>query len=296
MKNFDRKEFQKLAKPVLKTDFYDEDSWECEEFHNYATETEEEDVYNGSELDYEDVMVALEDMIFRDETKQFPPALIKLLEYAYGVAIENKDGSRIHNYGTFFYDGRIGEQDFKKAAELYEIGASLGCPNSLCALGYIYYYGRTGEVNYEKAYMYFSKSAFRDNDATSLYKVGDMYKNGYYVQQDLVTAYKIYERSYEIFKSEEDEYDYDPSKAADAAFRVGECLLNGIGCDQDVMKALEYLQLAERGFVERVSKGEYFLRKMLKATVEKENEARQKLSEKLPDEDWAKGLTGYTSL
>lgn len=296
MKDFNRQEFQALAKPVLDTPFYDEEAWQCDDFYDYATETEEEDEYNGPELGYEDVMETIEGMVFRDMTMQIPEAAAKLLEYVYGVAIENHDATRIHNYGTLFYDGRIGKQDFNKAAELYELGAKYGCPNSICALGYIWYYGRTGNVDYEKAYMYFSNSVFRDNDATSLYKIGDMYKNGYYVDKDMDTAFKIYERSYEIFLKDKDDFDYDPSKVADVAFRLGECYLNGLGVEEDTMKALELLQLAERGFVSRVSEGDYFLRKMLKATIEKENEARQKLSKDLPDEDWAKDLTGYSSL
>ena len=296
MKNFDRKEFQALAKPVLDTDFYNEEDWNGEDFHNYATETEEEDEYNGPEIGYEDIMDAVEQLVFSDPKKPIPPVMAKLLEYVYGMAIENQDASRIHNYGTLFYDGRIGTQDFKKAAYLYEMGAKLGCPNSLCGLGYIFYYGRTGKVDYEKAYKYFSKSAFRDKDATSLYKVGDMYKNGYYVDKDVVTAFKIYEQSFALFEKTKDRYDYDPSANADAAFRLGDCYLNGIGIEVDLMKALKYLQLAERGFIERVSNGDYFLRKMLKATVEKENECRQKLSADIPDEDWAKDFTGYSTL
>ena len=39
------------------------------------------------------------------------------------------------------------------------------------------------EKDYKKAFHYFAKGAF-DGHLVSLYKIGDMYKNGYYVEKD----------------------------------------------------------------------------------------------------------------
>ena len=50
-------------------------------------------------------------------------------------------------------------------------------------LGYIWYYGRTGERDYKKAFEYFSKLMDKGNPVAT-YKVADMYKNGYYVEKD----------------------------------------------------------------------------------------------------------------
>lgn len=50
-------------------------------------------------------------------------------------------------------------------------------------LGYIWYYGRTGERDYKKAFEYFSKMMDKGN-LVAEYKVADMYKNGYYVDKD----------------------------------------------------------------------------------------------------------------
>nr|AGS53406.1 hypothetical protein [uncultured bacterium contig00025] len=49
----------------------------------------------------------------------------------------------------------------------------------MCNLGYCYYYGRDMEINYEKAYDCFSRSAFLGN-ANAMYKLGDMFFYGYY--------------------------------------------------------------------------------------------------------------------
>lgn len=298
MKDFNRKEFQQLARPVLDTKFYDEDAWECEDFYRYATETEEEDEYNGPTLGYEDVMDAVEGMVYRLPGEPILPAFARLLDYVYAAAIENEDADRINNYGALFYDGRIGEQNFKKAAELYKIADRLGNPNATCNLGYIYYYGRTGEPDYQQAYKYFSKSALRDEDPIAYYKLGDLFKNGYYVEKDLNAAFTLYEKSYDLYSDDDEDFVYGEywSRRADAAFRLGDCYLNGLGVEADPMEALKYLQEAERGFVHRISNGDYFVRKMLSATIEKENEARQRLSASLPSDDWARSLTGYSTL
>lgn len=73
-------------------------------------------------------------------------------------------------------------------------------------------------------------------------------------------------------------------------------LLHEIGTEEDLMEALMYLQRAERGFVERIKRGDYFLRKMLHSTIEKQTQIRKELSNGLPDMDWAKDLAGYDTL
>jgi tetratricopeptide (TPR) repeat protein len=61
-------------------------------------------------------------------------------------------------------------------------------------LGYIWYYGRTGEVDYEKAFHYYSKAAELGN-LRSRIKVADMYKNGYFVEKDYAKYTEIIEKS-----------------------------------------------------------------------------------------------------
>ena len=54
-------------------------------------------------------------------------------------------------------------------------------------LGYIYYYGQNGVVDYKKAFQYFSKGA-KNCEGTDkywcMYKLADCYHNGYYVKKN----------------------------------------------------------------------------------------------------------------
>jgi tetratricopeptide (TPR) repeat protein len=61
-------------------------------------------------------------------------------------------------------------------------------------LGYIWYYGRTGVTDYEKAFRYYSKAAENGNFRSKI-KVADMYKNGYYVEKDYPKYVEIIEQA-----------------------------------------------------------------------------------------------------
>lgn len=74
-------------------------------------------------------------------------------------------------------------------------------------LGYIWYYGRTGEKDYEKAFHYFSKAMERGN-LIATYKVADMYKNGYFVEKDYGKYKQMLEELYP--KVQNCEYLNDP--------------------------------------------------------------------------------------
>lgn len=304
LKDFDKTEFQAVAIPALKSGFFDKTSWAYDVLYEYATETDDEDEEDEEdedydpEVDYDDVMEALEVLLQEMGAKQAPPEVTRFLDFVYALAVENEDEGRINDWGSIYYTGQIGTQDFKKAAELYLIADRLGNANATCNLGYIYYYGRTGEVDYEKAYLYFSKSAMRDKCENSLYKIGDMYRNGYFVAKDEKAAFEIYMNAYRSYRQEKEKspYDYDWAVEADVNFRLGDCKMNGIGTEKDLMEALMYLQCAERGFVERVKRGDYFLRKMLRSTIEKQAQIREELSKELPDMDWAKDVAGYDTL
>ncbi len=74
-------------------------------------------------------------------------------------------------------------KQFNLAEEYYLQAASLDYDSAYSCLGYIYYYGRTGKPDYQKAFEYYSKAS-QAGDITSTYKVADMYRNGYYVEKD----------------------------------------------------------------------------------------------------------------
>lgn len=104
---------------------------------------------------------------------------------------ETKNSDYMVELGGYYY----GIRQFDLALKYYELAAEYGNRYAISNLGYIWYYGRTGEKNYEKAFYYFDK-ARQTGDIIAAYKVADMYKNGYYVDQDYGKYKAIIEELY----------------------------------------------------------------------------------------------------
>ncbi len=94
-------------------------------------------------------------------------------------------------------------KDFDLALKYYEMAADLGYESAIQGLGYIWYYGRTGTIDYEKAFRYFSSLKY---NIVARYKVADMYKNGYYVAKDYDKYRQIIEQLYEEVKNMENPF------------------------------------------------------------------------------------------
>lgn len=84
---------------------------------------------------------------------------------------------------------------FALALKYYEMAATYDYDEAYECLGYIWYYGRTGERDYKKAFENFSKMMEKGH-LVATYKVADMYKNGYYVEKDMATYEKMIEELY----------------------------------------------------------------------------------------------------
>ena len=93
--------------------------------------------------------------------------------------------------GGYYYELR----EFDLALKYYEMAAGYDYDEAYECLGYIWYYGRTGTVDYEKAFDYFSKMMEKGN-LVATYKVADMYKNGYFVEQDFTKYEEMIEDLY----------------------------------------------------------------------------------------------------
>ena len=89
-----------------------------------------------------------------------------------------------------------GKREFDLALKYYEMAMAMDYDDAYECLGYIWYYGRTGEKDYKKAYECFSRMMDKGN-AVAAYKVADMYKNGYYVEKDYDKYVEIIEDLYE---------------------------------------------------------------------------------------------------
>lgn len=147
-------------------------------------------------------------------------------------------------------------------------------------LGYCYYYGRDMPVDYEKAFHYFALGAF-DGHIRSLYKIGDMYRNGYYIPQNEAEAFCIYRRCEETMTEAA-----LLLVGADVMMRLGDCYFSGIGTQVDDKKALEYYQKAERLFFTRLEQGDFLIRNCYDRVIKRQAETRKRLQATLPSYEW----------
>lgn len=203
-----------------------------------------------------------------------PEVLEKVLE-CYELCVEQNMPAAALNLGTMYYMGRVVNQDFEKAAHYYKIAADAGLLRAICNLGYCYYYGRHQDVDYKKAYEYFLKGALLHNDVNCLYKLGDMYLNGYAVEKNPAYAFMLYERAWDIASDFNKENDYC---RPDVQFRMGKCYLKGIGTPVILTIALKHLTQALCGFYDRL-KTDPFVKGMIEGTKELIEEAARKLEE-----------------
>ena len=113
---------------------------------------------------------------------------------AAGFLIRETNDPRIMlNLGGFYYE----QKNYDLALKYYTMAAEHGYEEAEVCLGYIWYYGRTGTVDYEKAFHYFSMAG---QNPVAEYKIADMYHNGYYVEKDEEKYKEIIEDLYQAFR------------------------------------------------------------------------------------------------
>ena len=114
------------------------------------------------------------------------------LSEALGFLMEKTgDPDAMLDLGAAYYE----KKRYDLALKYYEMAADRGSVQAMSNLGYIWYYGRTGKRDYEKAFSCYDR-ARRAGDAVSAYKVADMYKNGYFVGRDPEKYREIMETLY----------------------------------------------------------------------------------------------------
>lgn len=109
---------------------------------------------------------------------------------------EEKNPADMMWLGGYYYE----IHRFDLALKYYEMAAAMDFEEAYECLGYIWYYGRTGEKDYEKAFRYFSR-LMEKGHLVATYKVADMYRNGYYVERDTDKYEEIIEELYPKVKN-----------------------------------------------------------------------------------------------
>ncbi len=133
------------------------------------------------------------------------------------------------------------------AEELYKIAAAAGEVRAICNLGYVYYYGRCGEVDYARAFQCFNLGAVLYDDANCLYKLGDMYRDGLFVTANGKFAFQLYLRALQQVSVPNTDHNCAP----DIQFRLGRELVEGDIVTQNAENGLSLLTEALGGFYAR---------------------------------------------
>ena len=219
-------------------------------------------------------------LVQRDKTADMPRELFDFIVSLYKTAIDEDNTDAMNDLGALYYDGRGCEQDFTKAVYYYDMAAKAGCRQAQENLGYCYYYGRNMPVDYGKAFHYFALGAF-DGHLISLYKIGDMYQNGYYVEKNPKEAFNIYIHCLDLMTDEAAKLVAGP-----IYLRIGNALLNGNGVEENPKNALVAFQRAELYLYDMVMDGDEMYKKSLQAAIDGQAKARAKLDEGLPKQEW----------
>lgn len=190
------------------------------------------------------------------------------------------DGLALNNLGCFYYNGRFGKKNLKKAINYYEEAAKQGYILAYTNLAYMAYYGEGCDVDYEKAFKYFTiASLYGDDEAT--YKLGDMYRYGYFVDENPDVAFNLYEKAYNMEKFQPRVWNVDGSKCS----RIGDCFYEGIGVEMNHLIALSMYQKAECELYFQIKAGDKHHFDLMKKVTERQAIIREEIRKNLELED-----------
>ena len=199
------------------------------------------------------------------------------------VLADKNDHNALLSLGALHYTGfsDVLPQDYSKAMNYYIKAAEsseLKDSWALNNLGYCYFYGRAGEVDYKKAYSCFAHSAMCGNP-NAMYKLGDMYYYGNSVEKDQDCSFYWYALA-KAQKSDSDP-DYQGFLAASIALRLGRAFLYGEGTEVNLIAALLELRTAEVLFYKQLLIGDENSRGQLPKTQKLIKHATTMLDEEI---------------
>lgn len=216
-----------------------------EELSLIETATEEEQLNYVTNVFYGNQEYVPDDMI-----KKGKEILDKLVAYNNVDAINFK--------GALYYEGNRYRKNQKRAVALYEKAAELGSSIAMSNLGYAYLYGNGTNIDYEKAYKYFTMAEQR-GEWDALNKLGDMYKDGIYVPKDERMAFSLYSYCYDVVRRDSSNDAYPG-----VLRRIGECFLRGIGVSADISRAKRLLEDAVEIYETQIEDGNYYAKLSIK--------------------------------
>ena len=145
--------------------------------------------------------------------------------------------------GNQYCYGKHVERDYRQAITWYRTALQANCIPAYYELGLCFYYGNGVDQDYAKAFDSFMKGSLGADMNQEL--LGDMYKNGDFVDRDEEFAYVLYKTTYDkILKSAGEYYSYLDSYGR-LSLRLGECYLKGIGTHKNIEEANKYFEQAK---------------------------------------------------
>lgn len=198
--------------------------------------------------------------------------VVELLVLGYKMGISAGSAACMNDLGALYYMGDLVEQDYARAAELYDMAVAHGCYQSVINLGYIYEYGRTGERDLARAYRYYALAAVLTPSSEAAYKLGDMYSRGVGGTTDLQAAMALWEHSLDLADS--------IVEVAQPAFRIARVLIDpdatAAGIEYNPLRALSLFQQAEIGLrIDITENGMTYYEKRLQEAIEGQQRARE---------------------
>lgn len=162
----------------------------------------------------------------QDEGKGFTPFNVP---EEYLRFTTSDEAEMLVDMGEKYYVGDEVAQDYDKAMEYFNQAADMGSVQAMVELGYCYYHGHSVPVDYEKAFSCYTKAALLSAHPAALYKLGDLYANGYYVERDDLAAFRLYVTALQFIIAGGVAPLYP-----NICWRMGSCLQHGLGIDEDL--------------------------------------------------------------
>lgn len=162
----------------------------------------------------------------------------------------------MHNLAYYYLE----EKRFDLEEKYLMMAAEYGDAASLEELGYIWYYGQNGTVDYEKAFRYFSLAAKSGNpsiEAWAQHKLADMYHYGYFVEKDETRYKKMLTQLYNDMCSETGKYsgyNLDFFPVPDVTYRMAKLKAE----EGDIDAAVVYAQEAREWQAEDLVKNTFW--------------------------------------
>lgn len=227
-----------------------------------------------------DAMVQVADFIFfSDRNNAVEQELAECGMQYYQAAIQAGSHHAMVNCALVYRRGISVKKNVQKAFQLMSLAAQEGDAFAADCLGSWFCFGEEGvSVDYEKAYMWYSKAALLGYGPAYIH-CSDMFHYGQFVHYD-------FESSFDLLALIQQSFDTgrDPERYADTCYRIGVDLLDGIGVAEDLEAAEENLKDARKYYrlaYETEEKTEFYFNVMHDIEQRLEQVKREKMQSDL---------------